>query len=424
LNILTSSHGRLAAPLPAAARSYPGREIAAGAAFSWRVWWARPMARPEVIDDLTAAEALAPAWDELARAASLPLVAPGWMLSWWRHLAPAGSELRIVAVREGERLLAVAPWFAGRGPSGRIDLRFLGAEKSDRVDVLCAPGSEQQAAAALREALADLRPQPDLIAFEAVPASSPWTRRLASGAGRARLARYRNSALPAPAVTLPAGDEQGFEGWMASRSSNFRSQMRRMGRRLESRGGGVRMLREAGEVRDGLETMLALHRDRWTGRGESGLAQAGVPGLLADAALALGPDRLRLWVAELEGQPISAQLFVAAGSELKYWNGGWSEQHADLKPSMLTILAAIEDAIGRGERRLDLGVGTHEYKLRFADTEDMLTWGGLIVRNRRWPRTRAELGPHVLRYRAKRAVEALPEPLTERIAAAVRARRG
>jgi CelD/BcsL family acetyltransferase involved in cellulose biosynthesis len=381
------------------------------------------MARHEVIDDLAAAEALAPAWDELARGASLPLCAPGWMLSWWRHMAPADSELRIVAVREGERLIAVAPWFAGRGARGRVDVRFLGAEISDRVDVLCLAGHEAQAAKALREAIRSIRPRADLVSFEAVPVSSGWTGRLASGPGRARLARYRNSALPAPAVTLPSGGA-GFDGWMAGRSSNFRSQMGRMRRRLESREGTVRMLRDGEEVRAGLESLLALHQGRWSGRGVSGLAREGVPGLLADAAEALGPERLRLWVAEIQGEPISAQLFVAAGAEIKYWNGGWSEDHADLKPSMLTILAAIEDAIGRGERRLDLGVGTHEYKLRFADSEDTLTWGGLIVRNRRWPATRAELAPRVLRYRAKQAVLAMPEPLTERIAAAVSARRG
>jgi CelD/BcsL family acetyltransferase involved in cellulose biosynthesis len=344
------------------------------------------------------------------------------MLSWWRHMAPEGSELRVVAVRDGDTLVALAPWFAGRAPRGRVDMRFLGAQISDRVDVLCRAGREDEAADALRPAIRSLRPRPDLIAFEAVPASSRWTRRLASGAaGRARLARYRNSSLPAPTVTLP--QDGGFEGWMGSRSSNFRSQMRRMRRKLESGGGSVRMLREPGEVSGGLAALLALHSGRWAGRGESGLSREGVPELLADAAAALGPERLRLWVAEIDGAPISAQLFVAAGSEIKYWNGGWAEAHAALKPSMLTILAAIEDAIGRGERRMDLGVGTHEYKLRFADGEDPITWGGVILRNLRWPTTRAELAPLVLRYRAKRAVEALPEPVTDRVAAAVRARR-
>jgi CelD/BcsL family acetyltransferase involved in cellulose biosynthesis len=130
-----------------------------------------------------------------------------------------------------------------------------------------------------------------------------------------------------------------------------------------------------------------------------------------------------LWAAEIDGVPISIQMFLAAGGEIKYWNGGWLEEHADLKPTMLTILAALEDGIARGERRLDLGAGTHAYKLRFADSEDPLTWGGLIVRNARWPRTRAELMPRLLRYRAKQAFGALPAPVTQRVKAAASSRR-
>jgi CelD/BcsL family acetyltransferase involved in cellulose biosynthesis len=376
----------------------------------------------EVIEDLTAAEAIAPAWDELAVAGSLPLCAPGWMLAWWRHVAPAGGGLRTIAVREGSELLALAPWFVQSGPAGRVDMRFLGAELSDRVDVLCRDGREPEAARALRDTLSEIEPRPDLVAFEAVPVASAWTRRLAGGlSGRTRLARYRNSAYPAPAVNLPAGPP---EAWLAERSSNFRGQMGRLRRRLESRGGAVRQIRDPAEVDTALNALLALHTSRWEGRAASGLTRPGVGALLRDAAAALGPDRLRLWVAEIDGEPISVQLFLAAGGEVKYWNGGWSEEHADVKPSMLTILAALEDSISRGDRRLDLGVGTHAYKLRFANSEDTLTWGGVIVRNRRWARTTAELTPPVLRYRAKLVARSLPAPVTDRVEAIARARRG
>jgi CelD/BcsL family acetyltransferase involved in cellulose biosynthesis len=368
------------------------------------------MARPEVIDDIAAAEALAPAWDELAQEASLPLCAPGWMLSWWRHMAPPKSELRIVAVHDPDGLIGLAPWFADSGPNGRVDVRFLGAEISDRVDVLCRPGREQEVTSALRTALGELRPRPDLIAFEAVPASSQWTTRLARGG--LQLTKYRNSVLPAPTVALPAGEP---EAWLAGRSNHFRKRVRRLHRQLEALGGVVRQASGADERRGVLETMLALHKDRWSERGESGLTRQGVPELLRDACEALGPDRMRLWLIEIEGTPISVQLFLAAGTELKYWNGGWAERHAELQPTMLTILAAIEDAAGRGERRMDLGAGTHPYKMRFADGEDPLSWGGVIVRNRRWPATRAELGPLVLRYRAKQLLGALPDDVGERL---------
>jgi CelD/BcsL family acetyltransferase involved in cellulose biosynthesis len=367
----------------------------------------------EVIDDLEGAQTLAPEWDELAVARSLPLCAPGWMLAWWRHLAPSGGGLRVIAVRDGAQLIAVAPWFLQRGENGRVDARFLGAELSDRVDVLCAGGREREAASALRDALGELRPRPHLLAFEAVPVGSRWTARLASGLrGRVRLARYRNSAHPAPAVLLPDGAP---EEWLAARSSNFRGQMGRLRRRLEKQGGAVRLISDPAEVDRALEALLRLHADRWEGRAPSGLTRSGVPGLLRDAAGALGTDRLRLWTAEIEGRLVSVQLFLAAGDEVKYWNGGWDERHADLKPSMLTILAALEDAISRGERRLDLGVGSHAYKMRFANSEDTLTWGGLVVRGRRWPRTRAELMPMVMRYRGKSLIRRLPGPVSERI---------
>ncbi len=372
----------------------------------------------DIIDDLEAAGSLAPAWDELAVREGLPLCAPGWMLAWWRRMAPSAGELRIVVVRDRDGVIALAPWFADRGPGARVDLRFLGAEISDRVDILCVPGREREARGELLRAIWRMRPRPDLIAFEAVPASSGWTRLLARG--DLRLTRYRNSLLPAPSVTLPGGPP---EAWLAGRSSNFRGQMRRMRRRLAERGGQVRQIVDPGEVGRALDALLALHAARWEGRAPSRLTRPDVRELLHEAAAALGPDRLRLWAAEIAGELISVQLFHAAGGEIKYWNGGWMEEHADVKPTMLTILAALEDGIARGERRLDLGAGTHPYKMRFADGDDPLTWGGLIVRNRRWPRTRAEMMPQVLRYRAKRAVLAMPAPLTDRVEAAVRSRR-
>jgi CelD/BcsL family acetyltransferase involved in cellulose biosynthesis len=363
-----------------------------------------------IVENLEDAAALAADWDALAVQQGLPLCAPGWMLSWWRQMAPHESQLRIVVVRDGAQPIALAPWFVHRSDRSRVDLRFLGAEISDRVDILCLPGREDEVRDHLLDAIARMRPRPDLVAFEAVAARSQWADRLARGT--LRLSRYRNSLLPAPSVSLPDGEP---DAWLAGRSSNFRSQMRRMRRRLDKRGGQVRQVLDPAERERSIEALLRLHAARWEGRGPSGLAGAGVRALLHEAAAALGPERLRLWTAELDGEPISVQLFHAAGGEIKYWNGGWAEEHADLKPTMLTILAALEDGIARGERRLDLGAGAYPYKLRFADGDDPLTWGGLIVRNRRLPRTRAELLPRVLRYRAKRAVLALPEPLTERI---------
>src|ERR1700709_1965513 len=99
----------------------------------------------QVIDRLEDAEALADDLDALAQDCPLPLCAPGWMLAWWRHVAPRSGLLRIIAVRDGSQLIGLAPWFIG-GAEGRRDLRFLGAQLSDRVDVLCRDGRERAVA--------------------------------------------------------------------------------------------------------------------------------------------------------------------------------------------------------------------------------------------------------------------------------------
>jgi CelD/BcsL family acetyltransferase involved in cellulose biosynthesis len=302
-----------------------------------------------------------------------------------------------------------------------VDLRFLGAELSDRVDILCRPGREDEVRAELLRAIRQMRPRPDLVAFEAVPASSNWTRRLAGGLdGRLRFARYRNSVRTTPVTYLNGGPP---EDWLVGRSSHFRAQMRKLRRKLEDRNGAVRHVSDEAGMQSALRAMLALHAERWQGRGESGLTKPGVAEMLGEAAVALGPDRLRLWMAEVDGEPISVQLLLAAGDELKAWNGGWSQEFSKLQPPMLTTLAALEDAIARGQRRIDLGAGEHAYKMRFADDRDALVWGGLIVRNRRWPLTRIELAPRVLRYRAKQLVEALPSSLGGRLGALAGSRR-
>jgi CelD/BcsL family acetyltransferase involved in cellulose biosynthesis len=371
------------------------------------------MPSSEIVDELDSAQALADEWDELAVAQGLPLCAPGWMLSWWRHRAPSGSELRIVAVHDGTQLIGLAPWFIHAGERGRKDLRFLGAELSDRVDVLCRPGREQEVCGELRGAIGQMRPRPDLLAFEAVPAASKWARRLSGGwSGRLRFARYRNSVRVTPVTYLPTIPP---EEWLIGRSSHFRAQMRKLRRKLEAQNGAVRHVRDDAGVQSALRSMLKLHAERWEGRGESGLTKPGVAEMLGEAAVALGPDRLRLWMAEVEGEPISVQLLLAAGGELKAWNGGWSAQYSKLQPPMLTTLAALEDAIARGQSRIDLGAGEHAYKMRFADGGDALVWGGLIVRNGRWPLTRLELAPRVLRYRLKQLVDTLPEPIAKRV---------
>jgi CelD/BcsL family acetyltransferase involved in cellulose biosynthesis len=361
-------------------------------------------------------ESVVGAWDDLAVANGKPACSPALMLGWQRLVSPE-TDIVSVLVHESGALVGLAPLVLDR-TSGRGDVRIMGAGLLQRIGLLARPGTEDALAAAVGEHIGAIRPRPDVIALEAISAMEGWPARLRRGLRPYRQSRVHwTSRAVAPVVTL---EGQTFDSWLATRSSNFRSEMARCRRRLEQRGGRVRLVTGASEDLDEMVRVLgALHRGRWAPVG-SGLIGPAIERLILDVAHAQ-PDgsRLRLWVVELDGEPIGAQLFFAAGGEVIYWNGGWNQAHADLKPGMMGILAATEDAIDRGERRLDLGGGAQPYKLRFADSNDPLEWAVVAPLQARYPRTWFELMRQQSRWRARGAFNQLPAPVRKRLKAAV-----
>jgi hypothetical protein len=142
---------------------------------------------------------------------------------------------------------------------------------------------------------------------------------------------------------------------------------------------------------------VRLHASRWEGRGGSHLVGlgAGLAAVLNDIGQTLlnKEGRFRLRLLEVEAEPISAQLFLAAGDRVLYVNGGWDERFAKLKPSMLGILDVIEDAFERVEEHVDLGLEEQQYKLRFADGSDPVAWIILIPAGVRLPLTLLHTSP-------------------------------
>ena len=356
-----------------------------------------------VVDDPGALEPIFGQWDDLAVAAGRPYCAPAWMLAWWRHAAAGTTSLRVITVSDGATLVGVAPFFAERTRSGLTRYRVLGAGTSSQVDLLAAPGLEAGVARTAAALLAASRPRPDVVMFEGIPSSSPWPAVLRDVWPGRRPTLDVLISMPAPFLAL---DEGGFDTWFGSRSSHYRARMRRGLRKLEARGGVIRQADPATLARD-LKAFEDLHRSRWRNRGGSGVLTPGVEAMLADVAPGLlADDRLRVWMIDADGRPISAQLFVVAGGEVSYWLGGFDERWSDLHPgpSILTVLKAIEHAAGSGNRRMDLGAGEQAYKYEFAGGEENLDWTILALPTIRYPLSRLQLAPLRARMAAARAL--------------------
>jgi CelD/BcsL family acetyltransferase involved in cellulose biosynthesis len=366
------------------------------------------MTTVEVIDDITEIRSLSSEWNALAAENRLPLMSADHAEAWWRHLAPPGAQPRIMAVSDAGKLIGLAPFYVlDARRHAPVEYRLPGAELGARISPLAACGRERDVAAAMALRFTTMLPRADLIALDCLPMRSAWPEKLQAswpGADRPLLRQRRIEDVPVVSLTEPSYDE-----WLAGKSANFRSQMRRLHRRFLAAGGAARAS-TPDTLHADIATFMRLHTLRWANRGGSNLdAIANLPAMLEDLGTSqLQDGRFRMCLLEIDGEPISAQLFNAIGDHVTYLNGGWDERFAQHKPPMLSILYAIEDAFAREDRRLDLGPGAQAYKLRFADSNDPVSLRMLIAGGRRLPATWVRLAPRLagssLRDLAKRTL--------------------
>jgi CelD/BcsL family acetyltransferase involved in cellulose biosynthesis len=346
----------------------------------------------ELIADLETLEGLTAEWDALAAVNALPLMSPAWIMAWWAHLAASTAEPRVVVAREAGTIVGLAPFFSEPDARvGRLDYRMPGISVGRAP--LALPGREWEVAQAIGSALAEADPPPDAIVLEATPLVSYWHLSLREcWPGSSRPLAYQYRVRWCPTVSLAAGS---YEDWLKQKSAHFRARMRRSRRQFAAAGGSVRLsTRET--LRADIATLIRLHGERWHDRGGSEFLTRGgdrLASMLEQAGNALVDDgRFRLIILEVEGQPISAQLATGAGGEVLGIIGGWDERFARMSPQVLGILATIEDALERGDRRLNMSVGQQAYKQRIADGIEPVVWSVVVPTGRRLPLTAARIG--------------------------------
>jgi CelD/BcsL family acetyltransferase involved in cellulose biosynthesis len=350
----------------------------------------------EVLDSIHAVEPAVAAWDRLAVDASLPYCAPAWLLGWWRHAAPRDAQLRLVTVHDGDRLVGVGPFYAVPWRAGLSTWSLLGTDTTSRIEPLADAASRGPVAKALAEAVASGDPPPGRVRLEGLPVESPWPEALRDGWPASRPPwHHREPAIPAPVVSLD-GD---LDAWLRNRSSNFRQQMRRSRRKVDKAGFRFRVSSTADELKRDLKDFERLHNARWDFRGGSTALTPGTLDMLAGAGRELlDQDRFLLVSLERDGRVISSHLFVVAGDEISYWNGGFDNAFGNYKPAMVSLVEAIRLSVEMGKRRFDLGPGPQAYKYRFTDEQDLLLWQTLIPPGRRYVASRAAFAPKEARH--------------------------
>jgi CelD/BcsL family acetyltransferase involved in cellulose biosynthesis len=316
-------------------------------------------------------DALLAAWRRLAELRENPFLTPEWYRAWLR-LNPGEEPFAIVWRRDGE-VRGVLPLVrVAKGPV-RL-LRFAGARRGDWFTPACRLEDEVAMAVACAELL-KREGGAWQLRLDRIDCESAWPQALWDAGAERSVAPAR----PRRTDVLPfiAFDEGGYEGYLAARSRNFRSQLGRRRRKLEREHGlGFRMTTAPEQLDADFATFLRLHDERWDDRGGSSSDSEQVRAFqreFAEAALERG--WLRLWIAEADGAPRAAWYGWRIGGRYCYSLSGLSKDYESHALGTVLLAHTIEQAAAEGAAVYDLMWGDEGYKQRFeTDRRDTASW--------------------------------------------------
>lgn len=267
-------------------------------------------------------------------------------------------------MRDGGAVRGLLPLVTSPRPRLR-QLRFAGGAFGDSFHPVSAPEDEKAVALVAGLALAERSDEWAVLILDNVHAAAPWVETLR------RCSTRPLAALEAHRELVPYVDLSGIPSWddyLATRSRKLRAQLRR-GLRVLERDHTVRLrrTRRADELGADLSAFFDLHHRRRQQKGGSTLSGARARGALADfAAAALKAGWLRLWLLDVDEQPIAAWYGWRIGQRYAHYQSGldpaWSRASAGMVLQGLTIRDAIED----GAAEYDMLVGGEVYKQRLA----------------------------------------------------------
>jgi CelD/BcsL family acetyltransferase involved in cellulose biosynthesis len=308
----------------------------------------------ERVTDLAAARS---DWIRLAEQAGNIFGTWEWADAWYRHLG-AGAELAVAVARRSDgEAAAILPLCVARDRPVRL-VRFLGAGPSDQLGPLCAPQDRPAAAAALRRHVAETLGDSGIFLGERLWGDDRFGPLLGAIV-------VRRAASP----VLPISG-RSFDDFLAARSRNFRAQVRQRERKLASAHRLVfRITQDSSRLEADMHILMRLHEARWS-HGRSS-AFSGRRGLfhLEFAKRAHEKGWLRLWIMEIEGEPVAAWYGLRYAEVDSYYQAGRDPAFERLNVGFVLLCHTIRCAFEDGMRAYRFGLGDEPYKRRFAELD-------------------------------------------------------
>jgi CelD/BcsL family acetyltransferase involved in cellulose biosynthesis len=310
-------------------------------------------------------------WERLRQSAPTePLfLTPEWQESWSTTLG--NGRAVILAVADGNEVLALAPLGQASLGGGLMVLRPLGVGVSDYLDLLLPPDPAARRAClgVLVDSLVARAAAWDALDLRGLPAESPTVGDLvAVGAERG----LRCAVLPGyarPGIDLSGG----WPAYLRTRPGRFRYNLRSRLRRLGELGDvRFRQVNSADEVGPALAVLADLHARRWAGQHTSTIFSSSERARRFYAeACARYQDRglLDLTLLEVGGRVVAGGLSFVDRGTFYYYLPAWDPDLATLAPSSLLLAHLVERACETGLQRFDFMLGEEPYKASWANEQ-------------------------------------------------------
>jgi CelD/BcsL family acetyltransferase involved in cellulose biosynthesis len=315
----------------------------------------------QTVDSLAGLRVLEPEWRDLWHRdpAATPFHGPDWLVPWTQYLW-GGGRLRVLAVRDGSALIAVAPFFLwgyGRHPE-IIRVSFLGSGITDHLGITADPARDVEAAQAILDYFGNIPDAWHVCDLQELRPGCPLLRAdLPRG-----LAAQDSPCGVCPVIALP----KSWDDLAAGLDAKFRRNLHVAGNRL--RHDQAEFTRVAPhEVEDAVRELIRLHEARWQQRREIGmLATAALHKFHLEAAARLARlGAVRLYTLKVAGETIAVQYNLRRDSRVYAYLSGFDPAHQRNSPGAALLAHSIRCAIEEGATHFDFLRNREEFKYQW-----------------------------------------------------------
>ncbi len=285
-------------------------------------------------------------------------VLPAWLKIWWQEFG-AGNELHLTSVRQGEKIIGIAPLMVRDGTVSLIG----SADVCDYLDFVVTSGMERDFFSVL---LDDLR-QRGINHLDLGPLR-PDSTVLTNLAGIAQRREYEVLRQPED-ISLELDLPATWEEYLAILTTKQRHEVKRKLRRLSESGKvDYHFVKDSAAVPDAMNTFLKMFSESREDKAAFLTAQAeSFLRALADTMAKAG--RLRLGILELDRLPTAMIMCFDYNDCVYLYNSGYNPQYSSLSAGLVSKVLGIRESIQEGKKRFDFLKGNETYKYHLGGRE-------------------------------------------------------